>query len=49
MLLLFMKESIKYCMSDKTPNPPIPTPSDDPCDDVTGTDLSKWCKKTLDK
>ena len=49
MLLLFMKESIKYRMSDKTPNPPIPTPSDDPCDDVTGTDLSKWCKKILDK
>jgi hypothetical protein len=44
-----MKEGIKYCMSDKTPNPPIPTRSDDPCDDVTGADLSKWCKKPVDK
>ena len=26
-----------------------PQPIDDPCDDVTGRDLSKWCKKPVDK
>jgi len=26
-----------------------PTPIDDPCDDVTSSDLSKWYKKPVDK
>jgi len=30
-------------------NAPLPTPTDDPCDDVSNQNLSKWCKKPVDK
>ena len=32
-------------MFNETPNLPV----DDPCDDISGRDLSKWCKKPVDK